>query len=126
MDSVPVAIAHVSLDGQFLRFNDHFEVLVGHSAQELCAYQLALDVAPFFDQRGMSFVEALGLGGRVDILEICAHLVTTDEPYQVEYELVRPDAIRVWIELSITLVRDTLTRPAYLVVVGREVTARCR
>jgi two-component system response regulator HydG len=126
MESVSIAIAHVSLDGQFLRFNDHFETLVGRSAQELRAYQLALDVAPPADQRGLSFIDALGLAGRVDGLAIRAHLTTSDDPYEIEYQLVRPDATKVWIELSIALVRDSTSRPAYFVVVGREVTTRHR
>jgi len=126
MDSVPIAIAHVSIDGQFLRFNDRFGSLVGRSANELRAYKAALDVVPPPEERGMSFVDALGLGGRIDIPAIRAHLVTTDEAYQVEYELVRPDASRAWIELTMTLVRDPRNRPTYFVVVGREVTARRR
>jgi two-component system, NtrC family, response regulator HydG len=126
MGSLPIAVAHVTLDGQFLRFNDRFAALVGRTAHELRAYQLALDVAPPPDQRGLSFIDALGLGGRVDVAAIRGHLATTDEPYELEYELVRPDASRAWIDLSITLVRDSETRPAYFVVVGREVTARRR
>ncbi|HSS00490.1 MAG TPA: PAS domain S-box protein, partial [Kofleriaceae bacterium] len=90
MESVSIAIAHVTLDGQFLRFNDHFEVLVGRSGQELRAYHHVLDVAPPPDQRGLPFIDALGLAGRVDMLAIRAHLVTADEPYEIEYQLVRP------------------------------------
>ncbi|MGH2900726.1 MAG: PAS domain-containing protein, partial [Solirubrobacteraceae bacterium] len=126
MESVSIAIAHVTLDGQFLRFNDHFEVLVGRSAQQLRAYHHVLDVAPPPDQRGLSFIEALGLGARVDMLAIRAHLVTADESYEIEYQLVRPDESRIWIELSIALVRDATSRPAYFVAVGREVTTRHR
>ncbi|HSS00661.1 MAG TPA: sigma 54-interacting transcriptional regulator, partial [Kofleriaceae bacterium] len=40
--------------------------------------------------------------------------------------LVRPDQSRIWIELSIALVRDATSRPAYFVAVGREVTSRHR
>jgi two-component system response regulator HydG len=126
MESVSIAIAHVTLDGQFLRFNDHFEALVGRSAQELRAYDHVLDVAPPADQRGLPFIDALGLTGRVDMLAIRAHLVTADEPFAIEYQLVRPDESRIWIELSIALVRDATSRPAYFVAVGREVTTRHR
>src|SRR5262249_32297666 len=116
----------VSLDGQFLRFNEPFARLVGRSAHELRAYQLALDVAPPPDQRGLSFVDALGLRDRVDIHAIRGHLVASELPYEIEYELVRRDGTTIWIHVSMGLVGGTSAPPPFFVVVGREVTMRRR
>ena len=123
--SAPVAIAHVAFDGQFLRFNDELVRLVGHRASELRVYRQAADLAPPPDARGMSFADAMGLVGRLDVAAVRAQLATSEGPYELEYELVRPDGSAAWVELSIALARDG-DRPAYLVAVGRDISARKR
>ncbi len=125
MTHISLAIAHVALDGQFLRFNDQFRALVGRDAATLRAYRVAIDLSPPPDARGVSVIDALGLESRgIDLAAIRAQLVTSNEAYELEHELVRPDGTTVWIELSIALVRDASLRASYFVVVARDVTAR--
>ena len=123
--NAPVAVAHVALDGQFLRFNDELVRLVGRSAGELRAYRHAHDLEPPADSRGLSFADAMGLVGRIDLAAVRSLLVTSPGPYQLEYELVRPDGSAAWVDLSIALARDG-ERAAYFVAVGHDVTARKR
>ncbi|HEY6178962.1 MAG TPA: sigma 54-interacting transcriptional regulator [Kofleriaceae bacterium] len=123
--SAPVAIAHVALDGQFLRFNDELVRLVGRPATELRAYRQTSDIAPPPDARGLSFTDAMDLVGRLDLAAVRSQLVTTPGAYQLEYQLTRPDGSAAWVDLSIAIARDG-ERPAFFVAVGHDVTARKR
>ena len=126
MESAAIGLAHVALDGQFLRFNAQLKKLLGRSATELRVFRDSLDIAPPADQRGISCIEALGLTGRVDLATIRAQFVSRKAPYTLEYELVRPDKTTAWIDLSIAPVTDATGRPDYFVLVAREITAERR
>jgi PAS domain S-box-containing protein len=116
MEGVAVAVGHVSLDGQFLRFNARLPELLGRTATELRPFAQGDDLRPPADRPGLSMVDVFGLAGRLDLGVLHARLLAVPQLHQLAYELTRPDGSRRWIELSISLVRELEGQPAYFVI----------
>lgn len=105
-----VGMAHVSPDGGWLRINDKLCEISGYPREELLGMSY-LDLAlPDDLAAGEERVRRLLDGGTV--------------PYSVERRYVRKDGSRVWVNLSVSLVRTASGEPDYIVCVAEDVTKR--
>lgn len=99
----PVGIAHVGLDGRFLRLNDRFCAITGWSRDELLVHGFQQITHADDLDADLAYVDGLLAGG-------------TDR-YTMEKRYLRPDASSVWVNLTVSLVRDTDGRPEFFVSV---------
>jgi len=109
-ESAGVGIAHVIPDGGWLRVNDKLCEMVDYHREDLLA-KTFLDLTPPED------VEA-------SRERVCRMLAGKQGPYAVERRYVRKDGSRVWVNLSVSLVRKTSGEPDFFVCVAEDITAR--
>jgi diguanylate cyclase (GGDEF)-like protein/PAS domain S-box-containing protein len=111
-DEAPIGMALVALDGSFLRVNRALPELVGYDAEELL-------LLTFQDITHPDDLEAdLELLGQV--------LAGERRSYRMEKRYVRPDDSEVWVNLSVSVVRDESGEPLYFVSQIEDVTERRR
>ena len=109
-EAAGVGMAHLSPDGRWLRVNDKLCEIFGHSREELLGMS-HLDLAQPEDlEAGEERARRL-LEGKTGA-------------YTVERRYVRKDGSRVWVELSVSLVRAASGGPDHLACVAEDVTAR--
>lgn len=109
-DQAAVGIAHVAPDGSFLLVNDRFCGIAGHSREAL--------IRGGFQQ----ITHADDLDGDLENV----HQLVTGEivSYVMEKRYVRADGQIVWVNLTVSLVRDTLGVPEFFVAVIEDITRR--
>lgn len=105
-----VGIAHVSLDGTWLHLNDAFCRLLGYPHHELIQLRFQDVTHPDDLKADLDNIARL-LAGEVD-------------GYAMEKRYVRKSGRVVWVELSVSMVRDTSGNPDYLVGVAQDITRR--
>lgn len=107
-EQADVGMAHVALDGRWIRVNDKLCEISGYAREELL---------------GMTYLD-LTLPKDVEASRdrVCRMLRGELGPYTVERRFVKKDGSRVWVSLSVSLVRKTSTEPNYLVCVADEIT----
>lgn len=105
-----VGIAHVTLDGRWLRVNDKLCEILGYRREELLNLHHLDLVLP----------EDVAAG------EDRAHRLLSGEtgPYTVERRYVGEDGRRVWVKLDVSLARPPSGGPDFLVCVAEDITAR--
>jgi PAS domain S-box-containing protein len=105
-----VGIAHLSPSGQWLRFNDRVAELLGYSRAEL--QQLSFqDVSHPAD-----------LGADVALAE---SLLRGEIPsYRLQRRYLRKDGATIWVNLTVSLVRDQAERPLFFIAVIEDITER--
>lgn len=109
-EAAAVGMAHLSPDGRWLRVNEKLCEILGYSREELLAMSY-LDLAlPDDLVAGEERVRKL-LDGRTG-------------PYSVERRFLRKDGSRVWVDLSVSVVRAASGGPDHVVCVAEDVTAR--
>ena len=109
-EAAAVGIAHVTPDGRWLRINDKLCEISGYPREELLGTNIR-DLTPSKDlEEGQERVRRL-LDGRIG-------------PYTAERRYMRKDGSRVWVNLSVSLVRASSGEPEYLVCVTEDITAR--
>ncbi len=111
-EQAAVGVAHVTLDGSFALVNQRFADITGRSraALQACSFQHIThpdDLASDVDQ-----VRRLQAG------EIAT--------YAMEKRYLLPDGSQVWVNLTVSLVRDTAGAPLHFVSVVEDITARKR
>jgi PAS domain S-box-containing protein len=105
-------IAHVDLNGRFLRVNHALCRILGYSADEL-AGRTVKDVSHPDDQ-GVTDAERRRMhDGKLDSVDF-------------EKRYLRKDGETVWVDLTVALVRDEERRPVYEIAVFDDITARKR
>ena len=107
-----VGMAHVSLDGRWLRVNQRMCDLLGYSAEELLQRTFASLTHPDDVQADLVARQKLAAG------EIQA--------YRREKRYIRKDGRLVWASLYVALVRDPAGEPAYFASVCEDMTERKR
>lgn len=105
-----VGVAHVGLDGRWLRVNPWLCDLLGYSSDELLGLT-------FQDVTHPEDLDA-------DSAHVRRLLDGAAETYAMEKRYLRKDRSHVWARLTVSLVRAPDGRPAYFVSVVEEVTAR--
>jgi PAS domain S-box-containing protein len=111
-DNAAVGIAHVAMDGRFIRFNNRFCEIVGHPRSELAGLT-GRDITQDDDWRAeQSYVQALR-DGRVD-------------HYSMEKRYVRDDGSVSWVNLTRSLQRDSEGGPEHYIVIVQDISQRKR
>jgi two-component system cell cycle sensor histidine kinase/response regulator CckA len=111
-DQAAVGIAHVALDGCWLRVNQRLCDITGYEREELLRKSFT-DVTDPEDID--SSIEALG---RLVAGEIAVH--TAEKRY------LRRDGSRVWVDITVSVVRKASGEPDYLMSVTEDITDRKR
>ncbi len=105
-----VGMAHVAPDGRWLRINDKLCEIFSYTREEMLGLTY-LDLTPAEDRdAGAERVRCL-LEGKIG-------------PYTVERRYIRKDGSRVWVNLSVSLVRKASGEPDFLVCVAEDITGR--
>jgi PAS domain S-box-containing protein len=111
-EQAAAGIAHVAPDGHWLRVNDRFCAIVGHSREELM--RLTFQDITHPDDLGKD-LEHLRL--------MLAGEITT---YAQEKRYFRKDRSLVWVNLTVSLVRTDRGDPKYFISVVEDITGRRR
>ncbi len=116
-EQAPVGIAHVGLDGHFLLFNQKFCDIVGCTREELAttSYYDILQQQNHSDDTATSLQES-----------IRPILQGTQAAYTEERAFTRKDGKGIWMNFTITLMRDASGQPLYFIVVVEDISERKR
>ncbi|MBD0329064.1 MAG: PAS domain S-box protein [Thermoleophilia bacterium] len=107
-----VGIAHVGLDGAWLRVNDRLCAIVGRPREQLLACTEAETTHP---------------ADRAENARLNARLVAGEiEHYSQEKRFLRGDGRPVWVSVTSSLLRDDDGRPLHLIAVVEDISARKR
>ena len=111
-EQAAVGIAHVGLDGRFLRVNRKLCDILGYTPAELM---------------GISFQEITApadLDADLDnVRKMLANAITT---YGMEKRYIRKDGSLIWANLTVSLTRDANGQPKYFISVVEEISHRKR
>lgn len=102
-EHAPVGMAHVAPDGRFLAVNDQFFSIAGHSRAALLADGFQNITHPNDLTMDLSHVR--------DLLEGRAHR------YAMEKRYIRASGETVWINLTVSLIRDDEDNPEFFIAV---------
>ncbi|NUQ21109.1 MAG: PAS domain S-box protein [Gemmatimonadaceae bacterium] len=111
-EQAPVGIAHQTLDGRWLWINQRFCELLGWPREELLDNTLESISHPDDLAATREFAEHVRAGSRAE--------------YTIERRYLRKDGGVVWARRTVSLVRDGLGQPAYLVTFLHDVTDQKR
>lgn len=109
-ESAGVGIAHVRPDGRWLRVNDKLCEISGYDREELTDTTF-LELTPPEDRQASIERVRRMLEGKIG-------------SYSVERRYVRKDGSRVWVNLSVSLVRKPSGEADFLVCVAKDITER--
>ena len=109
-EQAAVGIAHVGLDGRWLRVNRRLCDIVGHSREELLATDFASITHPGDVAADWENVRAL-LAGAI-------------ATYTLEKRYIRKDGRTVWVNLTVSLVRGDSNEPKYFISVVEDMSDR--
>ena len=102
--------AEVDLEGRFVRVNDRYCELVGRSRAELLGGTRMQDITHPED-----------LNTNVLLFH---RAIETGEPYELEKRYIRPDGTLVWVNNSVTCIRNTVGQPQSVLAVSVDVGER--
>jgi PAS domain S-box-containing protein len=109
-EQAAVGIAHISKGGLCLRANQKFREIVGHAQEDLRKLTMKEITHPADLRADLAQSEKVA-SGELD-------------QYSAEKRLIRNDGIEVWINQTVSAVRDSDSRLDYLVCVVEDVTER--
>ena len=110
-EQAAVGISHVGLDGRWLRVNNRLCEIIGYSRDELMGMTFQDVTLPDDMEPDLTLVQK-SITGEID-------------GYHVEKRYVRKSGAIVWVNLTVSLVRDADTaRPLYFISVVEDITAR--
>lgn len=109
-DQAAVGIAHVSPDGKFLLVNERFCEIAGHDAADLLEDGFQHITHP----------DDLG----ADMENVAALIAGTIPRYSMEKRYLQRDGTQVWVNLTVSLVRDQGGSPDFFVAVIEDISAR--
>jgi chemotaxis protein methyltransferase CheR len=107
-EQAAVGIAHVSLEGKFLRINEKFGDIVGYSEDEMLEMTFQDITHPDDLEADLEYVRKL-LKGEI-------------ETYSMDKRYYRKDDSAVWVNLTVSLVFDRQGNPKYFVSVVKDIT----
>jgi PAS domain S-box-containing protein len=111
-EQAAVGIAHVSLEGRWVRLNRRYRELLGRDEDELGELTIR-DVTHPEDRAADASQASRLLAGEI-------------EGYALEERCVRKDGRVLWVNLTCALVRDRAGRPRYFVRAAEDISARKR
>ncbi len=109
-EQAAVGMAHVDLNGRFLRVNQKLCDILGHRAKDLLR-------VTFKDVTHPEYLEA-DLLGLQKLLDGEIHQYVTEKRY------IRSDGLFVWADLSVSLLRGSEGTPKYFIAVLQDITER--
>lgn len=109
-EQAAVGVAHVAADGRWLRVNRKLCGIVGYSEEELLARTFQDITHPDDRDADRDFVRRV-LAGDMDT-------------YALEKRYVRKDGSTIWVELTVSLVREASQAPKYFIAVVEDITRR--
>jgi PAS domain S-box-containing protein len=109
-EQAAVGIAHVALDGRFLRVNQKLADITGYSREELQERTLHDITFPEDRESDLTYVRNL-LEQRI-------------ETYSVEKRYLHKEGHTVWVNLTVSLVAATPHEPGYFIAVVEDITGR--
>jgi PAS domain S-box-containing protein len=111
-DQAAVGIAHIDLEGHWIRVNNKLLEIVGYSRQEFLKKTFEEIVHPDDVEANRERMERL-LCGEID-------------HYSIEKRCVRKDGSELWVNLSFSLVRHPSGEPSYFIAVIQDIDERKR
>ncbi|MBD0305794.1 MAG: PAS domain S-box protein [Nitrospiraceae bacterium] len=111
-DQAAVGIAQIAPDGRWLRVNRALCEIVGYSESELLHKTFQEITHPDDLDRDLAYAHKL-LAGELST-------------YSIEKRYIRKDGGIVWINLTVSLIRDASARPKYFIAVVENITERKR
>ena len=106
-----MGISHVGLDGRWLRVNNRLCEIIGYSREELLRLTFQDVTLPDDIEPDLTMVQR-SIAGEID-------------GYHLEKRYVRKGGAIIWVNLTVSLVRDAdTTRPLYFISVVEDITAR--
>ncbi|MFZ8200682.1 diguanylate cyclase [Alteromonas portus] len=111
-DFCPVGLAHVSVDGSFIRVNKRLCDFLGYSNEELTKLTFQELTAPDYLDEDLDHLARL-LKGDID-------------DYSIEKRYLRHDGEQVWAKLTVSLVRDKRGEPDYFISVVEDIDEKKR
>jgi PAS domain S-box-containing protein len=105
-----VGMAHVGLDGRWLRINDKLLEIVGYSREELLDLTFQEITHPEDLDADLRHIRRL-LSGQI-------------QTYSTEKRYIKKDRSRVWIELTVSLVGGSSGEPEYFISIIEDITER--
>ena len=109
-EQAAVGIAHVATDGRFLRLNDKFCALAGYEREEMMKLSFQEITHPDDLERDLHSLRQL-LDGKMNT-------------YSMEKRYFRKDHSLIWINLTVSLVRDGAGEPRHFISVVEDITER--
>ena len=107
-----VGIAHVSLEGRFVRLNQRFCEIVGYTPEEMLQ---------------LTFQDITHPDDLAADLELVGRTLAGDiDNYSMEKRYFRKDTSIVWVNLTVSLARDESGDPLYFIAVVEDTTRRKR
>ncbi|GER91471.1 hypothetical protein KDW_56330 [Dictyobacter vulcani] len=111
-EQAAVGMAHASLDGNFLQVNQKLCDIVGYTRSELLLLTFQAITYPADLKTDLAYVEQLLSGER--------------STYAMEKRYIRANGSLVWINLTVSLVRDQDGNPLYFISVVEDIDERKR
>ncbi|MFC1826816.1 sigma 54-interacting transcriptional regulator [Thermodesulfobacteriota bacterium] len=109
-EQAAVGIAHVLPDGKFLRINQKFCDIVGYTKKEMQSRTFQEITHPEDLDTDLEFVQQV-LDGEIDT-------------YSMEKRYLRKNHEIVWINLTVSLLREDTGEPSYFIAVVQDITER--
>ena len=108
--NVAVGIAHVALNGQYLRINKHFCKITGYSEQEILENTFHNITYPD-DIDAQYQIRKKVLDGE-------------NSSYTIEKRYIKKDDSVIWVNLTVTLIRESCGKPMHFISIIDDVTQR--
>jgi PAS domain S-box-containing protein len=109
-EQAAVGIAHVGVDGRWLRVNQRLCDIVGYPRDELLARSFQAITHPDDLASDLALMRQVLAGSRTR--------------YTIDKRYIRSDGSAIWIALTVSLVRDADGRPDYFISVVEDISAR--
>ena len=111
-DQAAVGVAHIAMDGRWMRANRRLCEILGYSREELLRLRFQDVTHPQDLGRDLTMLKEL-LAGRMP-------------HYQLEQRCVRKDGAPMWIDLTVSMVRPAPPAESYFIFVAEEIEERKR
>jgi len=109
-EQAAVGLTHVEIDGRWLRVNQRFCDIVGYTRDELLA-------SKFQDITHPEDIDA-------DLHQMGRLLAGDIATYSMEKRYIRKDGTIIWINLTVSLIRDGQATPQYFIAVVEDIAER--
>lgn len=106
-EQAAVGLAHVDLDGRWLRVNQKLCDIIGYTSEEFV--QLTFQEITYADDLA------------ADLDHVQKLLAGDISAYSLKKRYIRKDGSLVWIKLTVSLVRDSGNRPQYFITVVEDI-----